>query len=116
MDRAVISSSSTSTVPPSSILSASQSKKKPSQIKFYRPAQMALFAHIVTYPPLAQVTIVAPSRKQVRLLGLFMRDIPLPILLQKRHIKSTPRPNLTHVPPIIPHSLMHNISSISPSS
>ncbi|KPI39617.1 putative galactinol--sucrose galactosyltransferase 6 [Cyphellophora attinorum] len=37
---------------------------KPSQIKFYRPAQMSLFAHIATYPPLSQVSIIPPSRKQ----------------------------------------------------
>lgn len=38
---------------------------KPTQIKFPRPAQMALFARLTTYPPLGQVTIVPPSREQV---------------------------------------------------
>lgn len=28
--------------------------------------QMALFARVTTYPPLGQVTLVPPSRKQVR--------------------------------------------------
>ena len=63
---------SSSSVPPS-VLSISDPNKKPSQIKFYRPAQMALFAHIVTYPPLAQVSIIAPSRKQVRLVHRVFR-------------------------------------------
>ncbi|EXJ96173.1 hypothetical protein A1O1_01299 [Capronia coronata CBS 617.96] len=35
---------------------------KPSQIKFFRPAQMALFAKLATYPPLGQVTVVSPTR------------------------------------------------------
>ena len=40
---------------------------RPSQIKFFRPAQMALFAKIVTHPPLAQASIIPPSRKEVSL-------------------------------------------------
>ena len=40
---------------------------RPSQIKFFRPAQMALFAKIITHPPLAQASIIPPSRKEVSL-------------------------------------------------
>ncbi|KAL2429295.1 hypothetical protein ABEF95_003510 [Exophiala dermatitidis] len=37
---------------------------KPTQIKFFRPAQMALFAKLATWPPLAQVTVVSPTREK----------------------------------------------------
>ncbi|KIX06688.1 uncharacterized protein Z518_04664 [Rhinocladiella mackenziei CBS 650.93] len=37
---------------------------KPTQVKFYRPAQMALFAKLATYPPLAQVTVISPTREK----------------------------------------------------
>merc|ERR1711939_85245 len=52
--------------------------KKPSQIKFYRPAQMALFAHIVTYPPLAQASIIPPSRKQFNFTVILESSTSLP--------------------------------------
>lgn len=39
---------------------------KPKQINFFRPAIMALFAKITTWPPLDEVTVVPPSRKEVR--------------------------------------------------
>ncbi|KIX93977.1 uncharacterized protein Z520_10314 [Fonsecaea multimorphosa CBS 102226] len=48
-------------IPPSTPSHASP-PPKPTQIKFYRPAQMALFAKLATYPPLAQVTVVSPTR------------------------------------------------------
>src|SRR4051794_21888552 len=38
---------------------------KPTQVKFYRAAQMALFAHIAVFPPLGQVTVASPSRDPV---------------------------------------------------
>ena len=38
---------------------------KPSQVKFVRPAQMALFANIISYPPLAQVTVLPTTKKEV---------------------------------------------------
>ncbi|KAK5949185.1 hypothetical protein OHC33_009726 [Knufia fluminis] len=44
--------------------STSDGGQRPSQIKFWRPGQMALFAKITTFPPLGRVTIVPPSRKQ----------------------------------------------------
>ncbi|OAL34524.1 hypothetical protein AYO20_06154 [Fonsecaea nubica] len=47
---------------PSSSPSHASPPAKPTQIKFYRPAQMALFAKLATYPPLAQVTVVPPTR------------------------------------------------------
>lgn len=37
--------------------------QRPTQIKFWRPAQMSLFAKITTFPPLGGVTVVPPSRK-----------------------------------------------------
>jgi len=61
-------SSSNLSVPPS--LSPSPSSAlvpKPTQVKFYRAAQMALFAHIAVFPPLGQVTVAAPSRDPVSL-------------------------------------------------
>lgn len=48
---------------PSRILVA-DGGQRPNQIKFYRPGQMALFAKITTYPPLGQVTVVPPSRRE----------------------------------------------------
>ncbi|KAK5195847.1 hypothetical protein LTR99_002371 [Exophiala xenobiotica] len=42
--------------------SPSDPSTKPTQIKFFRPAQMALFAQLAVYPPLAQVTVVSPTR------------------------------------------------------
>lgn len=38
---------------------------KPTQVKFYRAAQMALFAQIAVFPPLGQVTVASPSRDPV---------------------------------------------------
>ena len=64
--------------------------RKPSQIKFYRPAQMALFAHILSYPPLAQVSIIAPSRKQVGESDLSRHTSFTPFVSTKRHILTTP--------------------------
>jgi hypothetical protein len=40
---------------------------KPSQIKFWRPAQMALFAKITSHPPLGQLSIIPPSHEPVSL-------------------------------------------------
>jgi len=45
----------------------STSSPRPSQIKFIRPAQMALFAKIISHPPLAQVTVIPSNRKEVSL-------------------------------------------------
>ncbi|KAI1613572.1 stachyose synthetase [Exophiala viscosa] len=44
--------------PPSSVTPL----KKPTQVKFFRPGQMALFAKLAVYPPLSQVTVVSPTR------------------------------------------------------
>jgi len=46
-------------------MSAINRPPKPTQIKFFRPAQMALFAKLATFPPLGQVTVVSPSREPV---------------------------------------------------
>ena len=58
---------SNSSLSPSSSSSSDTRLKRPSQIKFFRPAQMALFANLITYPPLAQVSVIPPSRKEVRI-------------------------------------------------
>ncbi|KIV94675.1 hypothetical protein PV10_02419 [Exophiala mesophila] len=50
--------SSTSPLPP-----PPPTPPKPTQIKFYRAAQMALFANLATFPPLAQVTTIPPTRE-----------------------------------------------------
>lgn len=45
---------------------ATNSAKKPSQIRFKRPAQMSLFAKIYSYPPLGEVTLVSADHGEVR--------------------------------------------------
>ncbi|KIW71808.1 hypothetical protein PV04_00041 [Phialophora macrospora] len=54
--------STPSSFSPSPFPPADDTPPRPTQIKFYRPAQMALFAKLATYPPLAQVTVVSPTR------------------------------------------------------
>lgn len=39
---------------------------KPSQIKFRRPAQTEIFAKIVSFPPLNQLTVIAGGQGEVR--------------------------------------------------
>lgn len=57
-----------SLLPPSpSPAAATVALPKPTQVKFYRAAQMALFAHIAVFPPLGQVTVASPSRDPVSL-------------------------------------------------
>jgi hypothetical protein len=45
------------------------SLSRPSQIKFVRPAQMELFAKIVAFPPLGQLTVIAQEQREVRMLS-----------------------------------------------
>lgn len=52
--------------------------KRPTQIKFWRPGQMSLFAKITTFPPLGQVTIVPPSRKQFEFTVVIESSTSLP--------------------------------------
>ena len=52
--------------------------ERPSQIKFFRPGQMALFAKITAYPPLGSVTIVPPSRKQFEFTVVIESSTSLP--------------------------------------
>lgn len=54
------------------------SGQRPSQIKFLRPGQMAMFAKITTYPPLGGVTIVPPSRKQFEFTVVIESSTSLP--------------------------------------
>lgn len=51
---------------------------RPSQIKFLRPGQMALFAKITTYPPLGRTTIVPASRKQFEFTVVIESSTSLP--------------------------------------
>lgn len=60
-----MSISTSHSFPSSSSAPACITLDRPSQIKFFRPAQMALFAKIITHPPLAQASIIPPSRKEV---------------------------------------------------
>ena len=57
--------SSFSSFSSSSFVAIDHALSRPTQIKFYRPAQMALFAKLAAYPPLAQVTVVPPNRDKV---------------------------------------------------
>ncbi|KAJ9652034.1 hypothetical protein H2198_008735 [Neophaeococcomyces mojaviensis] len=52
--------------------------QRPSQIKFWRPGQMALFAKIAAYPPLGSVTVVPPSRKQFEFTVVIESSASLP--------------------------------------
>ena len=61
----LMSSSTLSSSLPSQPSDSSTPSKRPSQITFYRPAQMALFANITTFPPLSQVSVIPPSRREV---------------------------------------------------
>jgi hypothetical protein len=70
----------------SDFLSVDRAPSKLTQIKFFRPAQMALFAKLAAFPPLAQVTVVPPTRDKVRLVHLgrdhVVTDRANPILVQ----------------------------------
>lgn len=57
---------------------SSNAADRPSQIKFWRPGQMALFAKITTYPPLGRTTIVPPSRKQFEFTVVIESSTSLP--------------------------------------
>jgi hypothetical protein len=39
---------------------------RPSQIRFKRPAQMELFAKVVCFPPLGQLTVLGRAQREVR--------------------------------------------------
>ena len=82
---AVLMSISTLHSLPSSSAPSSVSPARPSQIKFFRPAQMALFAKIITHPPLSQVSVILPSRKEVS-----------PQSWQTVFLHSRPRPSTSH--------------------
>ena len=49
--------------------------KRKKQLHFIRPAQMALFARVVSWPPLGQVTIVPHEQSEVSALSApLLRD------------------------------------------
>lgn len=39
---------------------------RPSQIRFIRPAQMEIFAKLVCFPPLGQLTVIERGQREVR--------------------------------------------------
>lgn len=39
---------------------------RPSQIRFIRPAQMEIFAKLVCFPPLGQLTVIGRKQREVR--------------------------------------------------